>query len=162
MNAYTYSCIGWAASTSIVFGEYTLRAFNMNPTHSQLRLAGFACLTFSLLLHGTALKWGLRVQNVLGIFKIIILVVVIITGVLALGGHMKVEKPDNFRNVFDGTTTSASLFCTSLYNVGPHPLRFCPRAYTKTTLFRSSGPLLDSAASIRPYLKSRILSAQSE
>ena len=111
--------IGWAASTSIVFGDYVLRAFNMDPTHLQLRVAGFACITFSLLLHGTALKWGLWVQNVLGVFKIIILVVVIITGFLALGGHMKAEKPDNFRNVFDGTTTSASSFCSSLYNVGP-------------------------------------------
>ena len=110
--------IGWAASTSLVFGEYTLRAFNMDPTQWQLRLAGFACVTFALLLHGTALKWGLWLQNVLGLFKIIILVVVIVTGFLALGGHMKVERPDNFRNVFDGTTTSASSFCSSLYNVG--------------------------------------------
>ena len=153
--------IGWAASTSIVFGEYTLRAFNMDPTHWQLRLAGFACITFCLLLHGTALKWGLRVQNVLGVFKIIILVVVIITGFLALGGHMKVEKPDNFRNMFNGTTTSASSFCSSLYNVGPLRFALDSSTETKTILVRSSGPLLDSATSTMRYRKSRILSAQS-
>ena len=113
--------IGWAASGSIIFGEYTLRALNMDPTHLQLRLMGFACITFSLLLHGTALEWGLRLQNVLGAFKIMILLFVIITGFLALGGHMKVEKPHNFRNPFDGTTASASSLCSSLYNVGPHP-----------------------------------------
>ncbi|KAF8718948.1 hypothetical protein AX14_011627 [Amanita brunnescens Koide BX004] len=108
---------GWAASTSIIFGEYILRAFNMEPTHWRLRLVAFACITFSLLLHGATIKWGLRVQNILGVFNIIILVFVAITGILALGGHMKVEKPHNFRNPFDGTTTSVSSFCSSLYNV---------------------------------------------
>ena len=109
--------IGAGASSSIVFGEYILRAANRDPTHWHLRLVGFACITFSLLLHGTALKWGLWLQNVLGFFKISVLIFVIITGLLALGGQMKVEKPHNFRNVFDGTTTSVSSFCLSLYNV---------------------------------------------
>ncbi|KAF8701657.1 hypothetical protein AX14_000351 [Amanita brunnescens Koide BX004] len=108
---------GWAASTSIVFGEYTLRALNRDPTRWELRLVAFTCITFSLLLHGTALEWGLRLQNILGALKIIILVFVIITGFLALGGYIKVEQPHNFQNVFDGTTASVSSFCSSLYNV---------------------------------------------
>lgn len=70
-----------------------------------------------MILHGTALKWGLRLQNFLGIFKIGILIFVIITGFVALGGHMKTEKPNNFKNAFEGTTASASSFCLSLYNV---------------------------------------------
>ena len=121
MNTSTYSAIGGAASSSIIFGEYILRAANRDPTHWHLRLVGFACITFSLLLHGIALKWGLWLQNALGFFKISVLIFVIITGFLALGGQMKVEKPHNFRNVFDGTTTSMSSFCLSLYNV-----RLCP------------------------------------
>ena len=94
----------------------------MDPTPWQLRLVGFACITFSLLLHGITLKWGLRLQNVLGVFKIMILAFVVITGFLVLGGHMKIEKPNNFQNPFEGTTTSASSFCSSLYNVSPNPL----------------------------------------
>ena len=136
MKAYAYSCIyvGWAASTSMVFGEYTLRALNRDPTHLQLRLVGFACITFTLLLHGTALKWGLRLQNVLGVFNITILVFVITTGVFALGGYMKVEKPHNFRNPFEGTTASASSFCSSLYSVGP--IRCALNFSTKKRLLR--------------------------
>ena len=105
----------------------------MDPTRWQLRLVGLVCIMFSLLLHGTALKWGLRLQNVLGVFKIIILVFVIITGFLALGGHMKVKKPHNFRNMFDGTTASASSFCSSLYNVGPHLLCSWLQYYSNTS-----------------------------
>ncbi|KAF8885470.1 amino acid/polyamine transporter I [Infundibulicybe gibba] len=109
--------LAWAAGNSLVFGEYILRAANREPGRWTLRLVGFACITFALILHGTALKWGLRLQNFLGIFKILVLLFVIITGFVALGGHMKVEKPHNFSNAFEGTTASASSFCLSLYNV---------------------------------------------
>lgn len=110
--------LGWASGNSIVFGEYILRAANQeNPGRWTRRLIGFACITFSFLLHGTALKWGLRLQNVLGILKILIVLIIIITGFVALGGHLKVPKPDNFDHAFAGTTANASSFCLSLYNV---------------------------------------------
>ncbi|KAJ2926324.1 hypothetical protein H1R20_g10773, partial [Candolleomyces eurysporus] len=109
--------LAWAAGNSLVFGEYILRAANVEPSRWTLRLVGFACITFAWLLHGTALKWGLRLQNFLGIIKIIVLLFIVITGFVALGGHMKIEKPNNFSNAFEGTTASASSFCLSLYSV---------------------------------------------
>ncbi|KIJ25570.1 hypothetical protein M422DRAFT_33663 [Sphaerobolus stellatus SS14] len=109
--------LAWAAGNSLIFGEYILLAANVTPERWTLRLVGFACITFALVLHGSALKWGLRLQNFLGVFKILVLVVVIITGFVALAGHMKVPKPHNFDNAFEGTTASASSFCLSLYNV---------------------------------------------
>ncbi|KAF9483255.1 high affinity methionine permease [Pholiota conissans] len=109
--------MAWAAGNSLVFGEYILLAANVEPKRWTLRLVGFACITFALLIHGVALKWGLRLQNFLGIFKILVLIIVIITGFVALGGHMKIDKPHNFTNAFEGTTASASSFCLSLYNV---------------------------------------------
>ncbi|KAL1410672.1 methionine permease [Vanrija albida] len=110
--------LGWASGNSIVFGEYILRAANQqHPGQWTRRLVGFACITFVFLLHGTRLRWGLWLQNVLGVFKFFILLIVIIGGFIALGGHLKVEKPNNFHNAFEGTTASASSFCLSLYNV---------------------------------------------
>ncbi|TEB15507.1 high affinity methionine permease [Coprinellus micaceus] len=109
--------LAWAAGNSLVFGEYILRAANVTPGRWTLRLVGFACITFALLVHGSAVKWGLRLQNFLGVLKLIVLVFIIITGFVALGGHMKIEKPNNFTNAFEGTTASASSFCLSLYNV---------------------------------------------
>jgi amino acid transporter len=100
-----------------VFGEYILVAARLQPTRWASRGIGAACLTFSLLLHGTALRWGLRLQNALGIFKVGILVFIAVSGWVALGGHLKVEKPHNFTNAFNGTTANASSFCLSLYNV---------------------------------------------
>ncbi|KAF8193443.1 high affinity methionine permease [Pholiota molesta] len=109
--------LAWAAGNSLVFGEYILLAANVNPGRWTLRLVGFACITFALLLHGLALKWGLRLQNFLGVFKILVLLIVVITGFVALGGHTKVDRPHNFTHAFEGTTASASSFCLSLYNV---------------------------------------------
>ena len=111
------STSAWAAGNLLVFGEYILLAANVEPTRWTLRLVGFACITFAFLIHGVALRWGLRLQKFLGIFKILVLVFVIITGFVALGGHMKLPKPNNL------TTVSALSFYLSLYNVCRFPSR---------------------------------------
>jgi amino acid transporter len=54
----------------------------------------------------------------LGAIKVIILLIIIIGGFVALGGHVKLdEQPDNFTNAFQGTTGSAYGVVTALYNV---------------------------------------------
>ncbi|KAG5651415.1 hypothetical protein H0H81_008723 [Sphagnurus paluster] len=70
-----------------------------------------------MLIHGTALKWGLRLQNFLGVFKIVVLLIVVGTGFIALTGNLRVERPHNFENIWEGTTSDATSFCMSLYNV---------------------------------------------
>ncbi|RMZ91792.1 hypothetical protein DV736_g986, partial [Chaetothyriales sp. CBS 134916] len=110
--------LGWAGSNSVVFGEYILTAAKVEVNRFNQRGVGIACLTSAFLIHGLALKWGLRLQNFLGSIKIIILLIIIIAGFAALGGHVKVEpKPHNFDNAFSGTTGSAYGVVTALYNV---------------------------------------------
>ncbi|RMZ81372.1 hypothetical protein DV738_g2265, partial [Chaetothyriales sp. CBS 135597] len=110
--------LGWAGSNSVVFGEYILTAAKVEVNRFNQRGVGLACLTAAFLIHGLALKWGLRLQNLLGTIKIIILLIIIIAGFVALGGHINIEpKPDNFKNAFSGTTGSAYGVVTALYNV---------------------------------------------
>lgn len=45
-------------------------------------------------------KWGIRLFNVLGIFKVVILVFIVFSGFAALAGHLKVPKPHNFDHAF--------------------------------------------------------------
>ncbi|KAF9545079.1 high affinity methionine permease [Agrocybe pediades] len=105
--------LAWAASNSLVFGEYILLAAQVEPTRWTLRLVGFACVSFAVLIHGTALKWGLRLQNFLGIFKVIVLLFIVVTGWVALGGHLR-----DFETDANGDTKgSASGVCLCLYNV---------------------------------------------
>ncbi|TFK82274.1 amino acid transporter [Polyporus arcularius HHB13444] len=109
--------LGWAGSNSVVFGEYILHAANVEVNRWNQRGIGLACITAAFLIHGCALKWGLRLQNLLGVIKLGILLVIIFAGFAALGGHLKIEKPDNFTNAFEGTTGSSYGVVTALYNV---------------------------------------------
>ncbi|KAJ0108433.1 hypothetical protein J7T55_002037 [Diaporthe amygdali] len=110
--------LGWASGNSVVFGEYILHAANVEVDRWNQRGIGLACVTFAFLIHGLALKWGLRLQNFLGSIKIIIILIMVFAGWAALAGRVKLDtKPDNFSNAFEGTTGSAYGVVTALYNV---------------------------------------------
>ncbi|KAL4984287.1 amino acid/polyamine transporter I [Aspergillus falconensis] len=109
--------LGWAASNSVVFGQYILNAAEVEVDRWNQRGIGLACITAAFLIHGFALKWGLLLQNLLGIVKLVIIIFVIVTGWVALAGHAKVETPHNFRNAFEGTTGSGYGVVMALYNV---------------------------------------------
>jgi amino acid transporter len=119
----------------VVFGEYILNAAQVEVNRWNQRGVGLACITTAFLIHGLALKWGLRLQNFLGAIKLFILLLIIFSGFVssrcnrritleianasqaALGGHLKIDKPNNFDNAFEGTTGSAYGIVTALYNV---------------------------------------------
>lgn len=110
--------LGWAASNSIAFGEYILNAAQVEVDRWNQRGVGIACVTTAFLIHGTALKWGLRLQNALGFIKLIIVFIIIICGFVALGGHLKIDNNfNNFHNAFEGTTGSSYGVVMSIYNV---------------------------------------------
>ncbi|KAJ5094265.1 hypothetical protein N7456_010126 [Penicillium angulare] len=114
--AYTF-LLGWAASNSVVFGQYILNAADVEVGRWNQRGIGLACLTTAFLVHTVALKWGLRLINLLGIVKLIIVVFIAITGWAALAGHTKIEPPHNFHNAFEGTKGSGYSIVMALYNV---------------------------------------------
>ncbi|KAL3490639.1 amino acid/polyamine transporter I [Aspergillus germanicus] len=110
--------LGWAASNSVVFGQYILNAAEVEVDRWNQRGIGLACITAAFLIHAFALKWGLRLQNFLGVIKLIIILIIIVAGWVALAGHTKLpEKPRNFTNAFEGTTGSGYGIVMSLYNV---------------------------------------------
>ncbi|KAF7886797.1 uncharacterized protein EAF02_003444 [Botrytis sinoallii] len=117
MYAMYVVLLGWAGSNSVVFGEYILSAAEVEVTRWNQRGVGVACITAAFLIHGFSVKWGLRLQNLLGVIKLLILLLIIISGFVALGGHLRIEKPNNFTNAFEGTTGSAYGVVTALYNV---------------------------------------------
>lgn len=129
--------LGWASGNSVVFGrvslaasvfrtlltlfsEYILHAADIEVDRWNQRGIGLACITSAFLIHGLALKWGIRLQNLLGAIKVIIILVIVVCGWVALAGHLKLpedKKPHNFTNAFEGTTGSAYGVVTALYNV---------------------------------------------
>ncbi|KAJ5090843.1 hypothetical protein N7532_009527 [Penicillium argentinense] len=114
--AYAF-LLGWAASNSVVFGEYILNAAEVEIGRWNQRGIGLACLTTAFVIHAFALKWGIRLTNLLGVIKLIIILFIVVCGWVALAGHTTIEPPKNFTNAFEGTKGSGYSIVMALYNV---------------------------------------------
>ncbi|KAK2741234.1 Aminopeptidase 2 mitochondrial [Myotisia sp. PD_48] len=109
--------LGWAAGNSVVFGEYMLHAADVPVNRWNQRGIGLACITVAFLVHATEMKWGLRIQNALGILKLLVILVVVVCGVVALTGLTGVKASNNFSDAWGSGTPSAYGIVTALYSV---------------------------------------------
>lgn len=102
-----------------------LHAMSVVPSRFNTRLVAFLCLTFLCLMHGTLLRWGIRLQNTLGLLKLVTLSLIAMSGMLCLAGVPRFQVregydvPHNFEwnNFWEGSGTGANAFVTGLYNV---------------------------------------------
>ena len=85
------------------------------------RIVGVFALTAALLLHGTQLKLGLRIQNILGAFILLVMLFIALTGVLVLIFPQLIPtgRTDNllWSNLWTDSRFEANAFVTALYNV---------------------------------------------
>ncbi|CCE83023.1 Piso0_002797 [Millerozyma farinosa CBS 7064] len=118
-GAYTFF-LGWAAGNSIVVGEYLLNAAGKEITQWNSRAIGIGVITFAFLINGVSVKVGLFLGNLLGLFKIVIVLIITVTGWVALGGGIKnkdFHPTHNFSNAFEGESPSGFGIVNALYNV---------------------------------------------
>lgn len=102
-----------------------LHALSIEPTWFNTRLVAFGCLTSICLIHGTLLGLGLRLQNTLGVLKLLVLALISVSGIISLSGVKGIqvrdeyEKPDNFTwaKIWQGSGTGTNAFVNGLYNV---------------------------------------------
>ncbi|KAI0683765.1 amino acid transporter [Cytidiella melzeri] len=102
---------GWESASTSVFGECMSYS------------TPICCITFAFILHSTNLKWGLRVQNVLGATKLFVLVAIAVSGLGALfgmPGFRLDHSPENFKwtAMWEGSGSGGvNAFITGLYSV---------------------------------------------
>ncbi|KAJ8516857.1 hypothetical protein ONZ45_g5856 [Pleurotus djamor] len=114
-----------SAGNSLVFGEYLMHALGLPGSQFNIRTTAILCLTTNVVLHGVFYKLGLRIQNMLGLFKLVFLSAIALTGLLCLAGvpgfqvREGYEKPNNYQwdKFWEGSGTGANAFITGLYNV---------------------------------------------
>ncbi|KAF3933929.1 hypothetical protein ABW19_dt0206063 [Dactylella cylindrospora] len=93
--------LGFSSGNSLAFGRYVLFASGREIADGwQARGIAIACVTFAVALHATLPKWGIRLFNVLGTFKVFVLLFIVFSGFAALAGHRRVPDPKNFDNAF--------------------------------------------------------------
>ena len=75
------------------------------PSPTTTRIVGVACNTFALLLHGIAIKVGVRVQDALGMFKLVVLVGIALSGLAVMAGlpGFKLENQGAHRKLLVAT-----------------------------------------------------------
>lgn len=111
--------LGWAAGNSVNTAVMFLTAANVEITTWNQRGVGVAVIAFCFLVNSINVRAGLYLQNVLGVFKIGIVLFISITGWVALGGGLKGGyHTDNFHNAFEGTKDATAYgVVNALYNV---------------------------------------------
>ncbi|KAH6622698.1 amino acid permease-domain-containing protein [Chaetomium tenue] len=95
----SFLVFGNTATNSVAFAVATLQAAGVTSTANKIVGIAIAANTFSCLLHSMSRKWGIRLNNLLGSLKLLLLVVMIIFGLAFLD-----------RNVSDANFSSRTAF----------------------------------------------------
>ena len=93
MVAISAVLLGFTASNCIIFGEYILFAFGIEPTPFVQRTLAVGLLTLITIIHGCFMKTGIWIQNVLGWAKILVMVFMVFAGLFALTFSSKIDPP---------------------------------------------------------------------
>lgn len=111
--------LGWAAGNSVNTAIMFLTAADVELTRWKQNGLAVAVIGFCFLVNSINVKIGIYIQNVLGIFKVFIVLFISVTGWVALGGGLKHHyKTDNFHHAFEGTDTATAYgVVNALYNV---------------------------------------------
>lgn len=101
-----------------VLSRYIWRIAEKTPTDWESKGVAVAAYTLAVMCVIANNKFSLWATNVLGVFKIALLVVISITGFVVLGGHTSVPNPGaNFNNAFEGTTTNGNDLSSAMVNI---------------------------------------------
>lgn len=73
--------LGFTASNCIIFGEYVLFAFGIEPTELSQKSLALGLLTVITIIHGCFLETGIRIQNFLGWVKVGLILFMALTGI---------------------------------------------------------------------------------
>ncbi|KAK9457937.1 amino acid permease-domain-containing protein [Dipodascopsis uninucleata] len=96
--------LGFSAGNCLAFGRYVLFAMGVDqPSERSSRVIAVMCITGVVLLHALRPNAGTRLFNALGMFKVIVLILVVLTGLIALMGWLPLEDPHNFDNLFENS-----------------------------------------------------------
>ncbi|ATY66171.1 Amino acid polyamine transporter I [Cordyceps militaris] len=99
--------LGFSAGNAVACGQLIVDACRSSGAAAAAareswaaRGIGLACVSFAALLHGALPRWGVRLMNLVGVFKVLVMLVVAFSGVAALAGYRGTDDPHNFEHSF--------------------------------------------------------------
>ncbi|KAG6335343.1 hypothetical protein ID866_3754 [Astraeus odoratus] len=117
--------LGQIPAASIAFGEYSLHAVGSELTAANVRVVAGLCIIVCLVVHGIFPTFGIKLQDMLGAFKLAILLLISVCGLFSLIGMPgfsvgeQYDQPHNFTwtAFWEGSNTSTSAFVNGIYVV---------------------------------------------
>lgn len=77
-----YSIVfGFAILSPLVFGEYLLRTFDLHVSEFRTRMIGLSFVIMAGVFHTVSVKHGVMLQNIMGFLKIMLLILLLLTGI---------------------------------------------------------------------------------
>jgi amino acid transporter len=140
--------LGFSTPNAVVLGEYALYATGTEPNRWNVRLIAALAVSLLCYAHARSPRLGLRLINTLGVAKMVILVIVVVSGVaggimgvgadresaiiegrrvdLAMSGSTPSSSAQrNFGDIWEGTSTQPYDYATALLKVV-----YCFRGYS--------------------------------
>ncbi|KAG6329931.1 hypothetical protein ID866_9160, partial [Astraeus odoratus] len=117
--------LGRITAASIAFGEYSLHAVGSELTAANVRVVGGLCIIVCFIVHGVFPTFGIRLQDLLGVFKLAILLLISVCGLFSLigmPGFSVGEQYDQHCNFtwatfWEGSNTNTDAFVNGIYLV---------------------------------------------
>jgi amino acid transporter len=125
--------LGFSTPNCIVLGEYAMYALGIAPNRWNVRSVAVLAVTAACTVHARAPKLGLRMINVLGVIKLIIIGTIILAGIASAVTHLDVSTSsikqtstfnENFTGMFQGTSMQPYAYATALLKA-----LYCFRGY---------------------------------
>lgn len=117
---YSFSIVllGFSSGNSYTFGKYMIFAFLGQDIQDDVddayaKFIGVVCISACIFLHWKYPNRGTQLFNMLGVFKILILVLIILIGALVAVGLITVDPTDNFTHLWKSYNHQS----LNLYNV---------------------------------------------
>ena len=126
MFAVFFVLLGNTAANTIAFAKQMLLAFNpeeKNPDYRLQRFVALVCITFICLIHLFSRKMGIFMNNALAVYKVGLLLFVVISGFVCLGGggggdHSNIKYgAENLKDAFKGGSGSPYSYASAMLSV---------------------------------------------
>ncbi|KAK4288689.1 hypothetical protein Pmani_038289, partial [Petrolisthes manimaculis] len=101
--------------TSLTFANYLLQPFfpvGQEPPQLPLRFVAILLILTLTFINTKKVKWAIKVQDTLAVFKVFVLVVIILTGLY----YLVTGNTSHFDNAFEDTNWNPTYFATAFYH----------------------------------------------
>lgn len=108
----------FTASNAVVLARYIYRAAGYQASEWENKGLAISAFTILSVICLVSTRWSMRLMNLISAVKLIILLFIVITGFVVLGGGTKVKHPrQNFQNSFDGVTKNGHDIANALVSI---------------------------------------------